>query len=555
MRRLTNTGTATTAAISPDGRYVVHNDGNDDKPGLWMRQVSTASSVQIVPPMEGEFWGVAFSLDSEVVFYVFSPKNAEKPSLFQVPVLGGPPRKVLENVYTPPAFSPDGTRMAFIRWAADGNQVVIASADGANQRPLASRARSDGYAGARVAWSPDGTLIAAFAGEIPLQRSRIVLIDVETGNEQEFGDARFDYGGQLVWLGDPSTLVFDAVESAGGRWNQDSHLWALAYPAGTLRRITTGVDRYRTVTATAGGRTLVAVRDELRAGLWVAPDGDSARARPITGTSGLAGSGGIDWTRDGRIVYGARSQNGDIWIANADGSQERQLTSQPGPDGGPQARSDDSGIVYSSRAPSGMANLEVWRMDLNGENPRHIDTGGNTFRGYLQAIGAHVYFRALEKGRPVPYRVPLAGGPRTPVFADPSRLPPRFDLRSVSADERWALGRYVAPSGAGIAVVPLDGVGPVRTFPHSHPPQVGMGCTWAPDGRAFEDLVVRDGVSNLWRFPLDGSAPRAVTTFTSEQIISYRWSQDGKTLAMSRGTYSADVVLIASDDKKDDKKE
>ena len=80
---------------------------------------------------------------------------------------------------------------------------------------------------------------------------------------------------------------------------------------------------------------------------------------------------------------------------------------------------------------------------------------------------------------------------------------------------------------------------------------MGIGGTWAPDGRAFEDLVVRDGASNLWRFPLDGSAPRAVTTFTSEQIIAYRWSRDGKTLAMSRGTYSADVVLIASDDKKE----
>ena len=222
---------------------------------------------------------------------------------------------------------------------------------------------------------------------------------------------------------------------------------------------------------------------------------------------------------NGRIVYGAHSQNGDIWIANADGSQQRQPTSQPGPDASPQARSDDSGIVYSSRAPSGMANGEVWRMDLNGENPRQIDTGGGIYRGFLQAIGDHVYFRALEKGGPVPYRVPLSGGPRT--RCSPTRhVYLRVSTYAASLPTSGGpSARYVAPPGAGIAVVPLDGVGPVRTFPHSHPPQVGMGCTWAPDGRAFEDLVVRDGVSNLWRFPLDGSAPRAVTTFTSEQII------------------------------------
>ena len=57
MRRLTNTGTARIAAISPDGRYVVHVDGNFDKPSLWMRQASTASSVQIVPPMTGHTRG------------------------------------------------------------------------------------------------------------------------------------------------------------------------------------------------------------------------------------------------------------------------------------------------------------------------------------------------------------------------------------------------------------------------------------------------------------------------------------------------------------------
>ena len=66
--------------------------------------------------------------------------------------------------------------------------------------------------------------------------------------------------------------------------------------------------------------------------------------------------------------------------------------------------------------------------------------------------------------------------------------------------------------------------------------------------------MLKDGTTNVWRFPLDGSAPRPVTTFTSEHVINYRWSRDGKMLALSRGTYSTDVVLIKSRDTKNEKK-
>jgi serine/threonine protein kinase/dipeptidyl aminopeptidase/acylaminoacyl peptidase len=555
MRRLTNTGAASLAAISPDGRYVVHVDGGFAKPGLWMRQASTASSVQIVPPMAGSYDGLTFSPDSEAVLYVFRPENDPVASLFQIPLLGGPPRKLVENLSTAPAFSPDGARMAFIRGMANGEQVIVlANADGTGERRLASRAEPDVYTPTRVAWSPDGTKIAAFAGEMPKQRARIVLVNVESGKEQAFGDARFDSGGQLVWLGDGSALLFDAIEQYGGRWNWNSHLWSIAYPAGTLRRIAPDLASYSNLAATAGGRTLVAVRDEVRAGLWVAPHGDTARARPITTTSnGREGATGIDWTPDGRIVYSATTQGSwDLWIANGDGSQSRQLTSDPGVENQPRVLPDGKAVVFTSRT-LGASEVEVRQIDLDGSNPRQIATGGGIFRGYLQAIGDHLYFKVLQQGRPVAFRVSLGGGPREPLFADPTPLPPHFVMTSVSPDEQWAVGTYEEPGSSGLAVVSIGGVGPVRRFPFTYTPGLGFGATWAPGGHALENLVVRDGDTNLWRFPLDGSAPRPITTFTSEEILNYRWSRDGKTLAMSRGAQFSDVVLITSDetDRKD----
>src|SRR5205085_529069 len=50
IARLTSAGKATLAAVSSDGRYVVHVMDDGQRQSLWMRQVSTSSNVQINPP-------------------------------------------------------------------------------------------------------------------------------------------------------------------------------------------------------------------------------------------------------------------------------------------------------------------------------------------------------------------------------------------------------------------------------------------------------------------------------------------------------------------------
>ena len=77
-------------------------------------------------------------------------------------------------------------------------------------------------------------------------------------------------------------------------------------------------------------------------------------------------------------------------------------------------------------------------------------------------------------------------------------------LSQVAPDERSALGFYTDPVSSGMAVVPLDGPGPVRKFPSNFARGSGFGATWAPGGRAIEDLVFRDGATQ----PLALSARR-----------------------------------------------
>ena len=209
-------------------------------------------------------------------------------------------------------------------------------------------------------------------------------------------------------------------------------------------------------------------------------------------------------------------------------------------------------IIFTSRA-SGASDVQVRRIDLDGSNPRPIGTGGAIFRGYVQAVGDHIYFKVLQKGSPVAYRVPLGwrsaraavcrsvrgcrrvssctasprtnGGPSAPTW---TRRVPAWP--SCLSTEPGRCASFRTPTRPGVASV--------RHL------VAGRTCVRRP-GRPRWGRRTSGGSRST------APPPRPVTTFTSEQIMNYRWSRDGKTLAMSRGTYSADVVLIASDDTRD----
>ena len=71
-----------------------------------------------------------------------------------------------------------------------------------------------------------------------------------------------------------------------------------------------------------------------------------------------------------------------------------------------------------------------------------------------------------------------------------------------------------------------------------------MTLQWMPDGRAINYIALNNGVSNIWRQPLDGSPPFQITKFDTGRIFNFAYSPDGKQLALSRGSLNSDVVLI-----------
>ena len=59
-------------------------------------------------------------------------------------------------------------------------------------------------------------------------------------------------------------------------------------------------------------------------------------------------------------------------------------------------------------------------------------------------------------------------------------------------------------------------------------------------------------VVNFWNKPINGSPPKELTTFTSDQkgapygVLPYAWSPDGRDLAYARYENKSDMVLISN---------
>ncbi len=245
--RLTQSGKAMDVAVSPDGQYVVYVLQEGEKQSLNMRQVATGSDVQILPPDVVSFAGLTFSPDGNYIYFARSDKSTLQYNyLFQMPVLGGTPRRLVRDIDAAISFSPDGRQFAFVRGVVDKNEVnlLVAQVDGSAERLLAKLQAPD-MAGFFFgpAWSPDGKTIAVTTTEATkgLLRGVVSAIAVSDGTRREIYSSPNPVG-QARWLADGSGLLAAIADPSQGFRGQ---LWHISFPGGEARRFTNDLMDYQ----------------------------------------------------------------------------------------------------------------------------------------------------------------------------------------------------------------------------------------------------------------------------------------------------------------------
>jgi len=531
--RLTTTGKASGVAISPDGKFVAHVQDDGGQQSLWTRQVATQSNVQIVAPTAIEYDSLTFSPDGNYIYYRISSQEFTQGALFQVPTLGGAPKKVLENLGSNNiSFSPDGKQLAFTRIArGKEDALMIANADGTNERKLVAHKNPPEDVGS-LAWSPDGKSIAYNVLNFDTNDATLYEAQVADGSTKPLTAQRWLSILGLSWFADGSGLLM--LASAEQRFVYQ--IWQLSYPEGEALRLTNDLNNYQGMSLAADSGALAVVQSEQQASIWIAPVGDASRARPVTSGSGKADTY-LAWIPDGRIVYHSNAGGtDDIWIVNVDGGNPKQLTANARNNQIPSVSPDGRYIVFLSDR-TGVPHL--WRMNIDGSDQRQLANGASGEQGaQFSPDGRWLVYRTTF-GRWTIWKMPAEGGEPVQVTDKFSRAP------TVSPDSKLVAYFYRDENAPWrIAVAPLEGGEPLKTFDVPAIPDLSL--RWTPDGRAVAYIDTKNGVSNILAQPLDSGKPKQLTDFKADRIFSFDFSRDGKQLALSRGTQTSDVVLISN---------
>jgi len=537
IEKLTESGKAAGVAISPNGQYVVYVLRDGEQQSLMVRQVATGSDVQILPPAVAVFYGLTFSPDGNYVYFTESSKeNQLYSSLYKMPALGGNPQLVVRDIDTSISFSPDGKQFAFTRGVPDKGEVhlMIANADGSGEHLLAKKLGNVTLSGLLApAWSPDGQTIV-LASLLPAVGGELTAVTVATGAQRTLYSTHGDVG-RPHWLPDGSGLVFPLRETGGGAQGQ---LWTVSYPSGEAQRLTNDLTDYDLawLDLTRDGSTVVTVENTFLMDAWAVPDGDSARARQIT-SGGPSITAVMPLSKD-RVLIANR--NRELYSANFDGSNQTLVAGSDRNIQFADSCGDGKHIVYSTTNGS---ESDIWRMDADGSNPVQLTHTKSSLFPICAPDGQSVLYADADTLKSL--RVGINGENPTGLNL-PGQLSPIVFL---SPDNKLILYQSGNPSApqerTKVMAVPVQGGPPVFSFEMPIGHIVGEGAPeWSPDGRAVDFVLLRGGASNLWQWAPPKGPFKQITNFSSGIIREYTWSPDGKTLFLTRGSRSSDIVLL-----------
>lgn len=536
VQKLTEEGNAALVAISPDGKYILSTSrGATGQLSLWLRNVPTNSNTQVQPPADVSYIGLRFSPDGNYLYFVRSdPGNRDLAFLYRAPLLGGAPEKLAEDVDSNITFSPDGHKVAFMRFdnPEQGKyRLIVRSLDTGEESTLTGGPNSQFLV--NPAWSPDGKTILCVVNQPGNALSGLMAVDVANG-QQHLVLSSPNILLSPTWLPDGSSLLV-LVKGADTNYTRQQ-IYFVVYPSGHMDPITRDTNNYSDLSVSASGQVLATVLAEERWNLEVMPAASGgADVRSVMPASMFTN---FTWTRDGRLLDD--KDNLLNWVNPDTGAKGVLATGQSPGNGDPWQCSDGQYFVFLHGLQGGEASLNVWRADSSGGNLKQLTQGKADNFPVCAPDSKSVFY--MENGTGYVMQVPIDGG--TPKKITDLNVSGFFDVSPDGRTLAFATVDHAAGHQERLALVSVDTGELVKKIEFQRT-RIGL-VHFSRDGKSILYPIRENNADNLWQQPLDGSQGRQLTSFNSEHIWDYHWSPDGTKLGLVRGHTDSDVVLIRS---------
>ena len=339
-------------------------------------------------------------------------------------------------------------------------------------------------------------------------------------------------------LGNRTLLYLATDDDGSGPW-----IYAMDVERRVPHRISTGVEEYMSLAASADGRRLVATVSRSTAGLWRVPIADrvidESGATPISlptarGLSPRAGRG--------YIIYRAPKAGTDGLLKLADGTSTELWSGLEGrPLGGPAIAPDGQRLAFLVQR-RGLTQLYVMNADGTGARriAEELDVRGAPA---WSPDGQWLAVAANRDGEPQLFKIPVGGG--TPVLL----------VKEYSTDPIWSpSGQFLVYSGADVgttfSVKAVSADGAPRPLPNLILTRGARRLAFLGGDDAL--VIMKGDISHkeFWVVDLKTGRERQLTNLGREFAIGdFDVSADGREIIFDRAREESDIVLFELPDR------
>jgi Tol biopolymer transport system component/DNA-binding winged helix-turn-helix (wHTH) protein len=495
------------AAISPNGKFLAYSDPR----GVFLRALDTEESHPLSVPEGFRVHGLSWLPDGAHLLVTAVNGPMERPSLWNVSVWGGPPKKIAEGSGSG-SVSPDGKTIALLRSKRlSQTDLYLTNAEGNEERKVAE---ISGYVFAPPAWSPDGLRLAypkaIFWQGYSDEKVELESYNLKNGKTQTIlSDYRLQEG--VAWTRD-GRLLFSLSEEPPNQ--VESNVWALyidrrtGEPVGKPERITSGPDAKPLESVSTDGKRMAFIRTNIVPTVYITEV--NQRTKQIGPLQRLTmdelQNRPYEWTPDGKAVLYVSNRDGGFHIfrQNIDSATPEQVVGAPYSTNILRLNPEGTEIFFTNESPA----------TESKDNPAESETG-HEFRSRMMRM----------------MHVPLSGGTPQVLFEEPginnfqcARAPSQACLFSKFVKGAMVFFKFDPSSGATKEWIRVS---------DASPEWEGYNWTLSPDGKVLALSKGKMHVStgaDIRLVPLEGGAEKVLRVTEWAGLSTIDWAADGKSL-------------------------